>query len=122
MLAFLLLRVLLLSLIVTAGPIKHQPASTGDDSNRYVLGTSRRNATFDYVVIGGGTAGLVLATRLAQDPNTTVAVIEAGGFYEVDNGNLSVIPSDDVYFCGASPTDVNPLVDWGFVTSSQAVR
>lgn len=33
---------------------------------------------FDYVVIGGGTAGLVVATRLAEDPQTTVGVIEAG--------------------------------------------
>ena len=33
---------------------------------------------FDYVVIGAGTAGCVLASRLSEDLNTRVAVIEAG--------------------------------------------
>ena len=34
--------------------------------------------TFDFVIAGGGTAGLVLATRLSENPNVRVAVIEAG--------------------------------------------
>ncbi|TVY18013.1 Dehydrogenase patE [Lachnellula arida] len=84
------------------------------------FGIPGKNASFDYVVIGGGNAGLVVATRLAQQPNTSVAVIEAGNFYEIDNGNLSVIPADGVFYAGSSPTDVNPLVDWGFVSTPQA--
>lgn len=33
---------------------------------------------YDYVIIGGGTAGLVLAARLTEDPSTSVLVIESG--------------------------------------------
>ena len=39
----------------------------------------------------GGTAGLTIATRLAEG-NATVAVIEAGSFYQLTNGNLSQVP------------------------------
>jgi choline dehydrogenase-like flavoprotein len=35
--------------------------------------------TFDYVIVGGGSAGCVLAGRLSEDPRTSVCLIEAGG-------------------------------------------
>lgn len=34
---------------------------------------------FDYVIVGAGTAGCILANRLSEDSNTTVCLIEAGG-------------------------------------------
>lgn len=40
--------------------------------------------TFDFVVIGGGTAGLALAARLSEDPDVTVGVLEAGDNRTVD--------------------------------------
>ena len=90
-----------------------------------LLGTSfgipGANATFDYVIVGGGTAGLTLATRLAAEPSIRVAVVEAGGFYEIDNGNLSVVPGYSTFFTGSDPSNFQPLVDWGLATTPQPV-
>jgi len=90
---------------------------------RKLLGSSfgvPGNATYDYVVVGGGNAGLTVAARLAEDPGISVAVVEAGSFYEIENGNLSQIPAYDTSWTGKDPQDVN-RVDWGFVTEPQKV-
>lgn len=97
-----------------------------DGEKGRLLGTSfgipGTNTAYDYVIVGGGTAGLTIASRLAENPSLTVAVIEAGGFYELDNGNLSVIPALAVFYTGSDPKNTQPLVDWGFQTTPQAVR
>jgi ribulose 1,5-bisphosphate synthetase/thiazole synthase len=43
----------------------------------------RQLATYDYVIVGGGTAGLTMASRLSENSAITVAVIEAGTLYQV---------------------------------------
>jgi choline dehydrogenase len=74
-----------------------------------------RNATYDYVVIGGGTSGLAIAARLAEDPDVSVAVIEAGGYYEVDSGQVSIVPGlAPAANTGTDPSDDNLLIDWNF--------
>ncbi|KAK6412429.1 hypothetical protein LTR81_013556 [Elasticomyces elasticus] len=78
------------------------------------------NATYDYVIVGGGTAGLAIATRLAQGERYSVAVLEAGGFYEIDNGNRSVVPGYDFYSNGATLDGANPQIDWMLLTTPQA--
>lgn len=76
------------------------------------------NATYDYVIVGGGTAGNAIALRLAEETSNRVAVIEAGGFYQIDSGNRSVVPG--YAFSGQAPgTKPNPLTDWDFYTTSQ---
>ncbi|RAL64507.1 hypothetical protein DID88_001982 [Monilinia fructigena] len=77
------------------------------------------DAAFDYVVIGGGTAGLTLATRIAESGKFSVAVIEAGGFPETDNGNLTSIPGNAAYYVGSAPGERNPLIDWETYTEPQ---
>ncbi|KAF2258401.1 glucose oxidase [Lojkania enalia] len=49
-----------------------------------------RGDTFDYVIAGGGTAGLVIANRLSERSDITVAVIEAGDDVRQDPGVQSI--------------------------------
>ncbi|KIM96648.1 GMC oxidoreductase [Oidiodendron maius Zn] len=79
------------------------------------------DATYDYIVVGGGSAGLTIASRLAEF--ASVAVIEAGGFYEQDNGNQSVVPFLGLVMPFLATTEgypKQPLMDWGLVSSPQA--
>ena len=62
---------------------------------------------FDYIIIGAGSAGCVLANRLTANPNNKVALIEAGG---KDNYPWIHIP------VGYFKTMHNPSVDWCYKT------
>lgn len=98
------------------------PASgngTTERPNPY--GRPNTDATFDYVIVGGGTAGLTIAARLTQDTSLSVAVVEAGGYYEATVGNISNVPAYAAFNVGTDPTDTN-AIDWGFVTEPQPVR
>ncbi|WP_224405588.1 GMC family oxidoreductase [Afifella sp. IM 167] len=62
---------------------------------------------FDYVVVGGGSAGCVLANRLSADPSVKVLLLEAGG---PDSSLWIHIP------VGYFKTMHNPKVDWCYRT------
>ncbi|KAF8313119.1 alcohol oxidase [Clavulina sp. PMI_390] len=66
---------------------------------------------FDYVVIGGGTAGLVVAARLSEDPNVTVGVLEAGSYHV--NDPLIDVPGYRGRALG------NDNYDWAYLTVPQ---
>ncbi|CDO72925.1 GMC oxidoreductase [Trametes cinnabarina] len=66
---------------------------------------------FDYIVVGGGTAGLVIAARLSEDPSKVVGVIEAGN-WDPDVNAIN-IPGLGGSILG------NPRYDWAFMSVPQ---
>ncbi|HXV10753.1 MAG TPA: GMC family oxidoreductase N-terminal domain-containing protein [Burkholderiales bacterium] len=68
---------------------------------------ARTIGPFDYVIVGGGSAGCVLANRLSADPNTSVLLLEAGG---KDSWIWIHIPVGYLYCIG------NPRTDWCYRT------
>lgn len=77
-------------------------------------------ATYDYIIIGGGTSGLAIASRLAENSSISVAVVEAGGIYETDDAALIIPGFGALEATGASSSDLNPLIDWDFITTPMA--
>ena len=75
--------------------------------------------SFDYVVVGGGTAGNAMGVRLAE-AGFSVAIIEAGIFYELGKPVLGTTPTGAFFGVGTNPLDSFPTVDWGFITEPQA--
>jgi len=66
----------------------------------------------DYLIVGAGSAGCVLAARLSEDPAVNVLLLEAGG----SDGKLEIrIPA-------AFSKLFDSEVDWGFRTAPQSVR
>ena len=68
---------------------------------------ARNAGTYDYVIVGAGTAGCVLANRLSADPDVSVLLLEAGG---EDDWIWIHIPVGYLYCIG------NPRTDWCYRT------
>ena len=65
---------------------------------------------FDYIIVGAGSAGCVVANRLSQNPENSVLLLEAGGS---DNYHWIHIPVGYLYCMG------NPRTDWGYKTADE---
>ena len=70
----------------------------------------RLEGDFDFIVVGAGTAGCIVANRLSADPNKRVLILEAGGN---DNWIWFHIPVGYLFAIG------NPRSDWMFKTESE---
>jgi choline dehydrogenase-like flavoprotein len=66
---------------------------------------------FDYVVVGGGSAGCVVASRLSEDPSVTVCLLEAGG------PGKDLLIRAPLGFAAAVPLGIN---SWNYRTVPQA--
>ena len=74
--------------------------------------SSRRRDHWDYVIVGGGSAGCALANRLSADPSTSVLVLEAG------RSDFRIDPF--IHMPAALPFPIgNPLYDWKYETEPE---
>ncbi|KAF9002545.1 hypothetical protein BDQ17DRAFT_1357062 [Cyathus striatus] len=74
--------------------------------------TTIQNQTFDYIIVGGGTAGLTIANRLTEDQRTTVLVIESGNDLQNDTRI-----TDPGMFALADISDIS----WKYSTTNQTI-
>lgn len=65
---------------------------------------------FDFIIVGGGTAGLAVASRLAEHPDFTVGVLEAGS---------PAVGDSAVNLPGLAGQALGTSLDWGFKTVRQ---
>jgi choline dehydrogenase-like flavoprotein len=70
---------------------------------------SRGPASFDYVIVGAGSAGCVLANRLSADPSTRVLLLEAGARDR----------SPNIRIPAAFPKQFHTKLDWDFWTEPE---
>ena len=74
-------------------------------------------AIFDYIIVGAGTAGSVLARRLADESDYSVCVVEAGNTF--DDQDWAIRMPGGVYKLSPDVLHGSCLFDWGYFTVPQ---
>ncbi|TDL16830.1 alcohol oxidase [Rickenella mellea] len=85
-------------------------ATTFGVSLHLCLVASAGRTAYDHIIVGGGSAGLVLAERLSRDPTVSVAVLEAGSLTEQNRTLIPALYSGFIW---------DPEIDWRFTTVPQ---
>ncbi|KAI5286952.1 hypothetical protein KEM52_001814 [Ascosphaera acerosa] len=101
------------ALLAAAGLLASPPLTAALPANRITNnGADFNDQTFDYVIVGGGLAGLVVASRLSENPAFSVAVIEAGktGF----GNDALTTPASNLY-----ESSLHTERDWQYYTVPQ---
>ncbi|MBP0456305.1 GMC family oxidoreductase [Streptomyces montanisoli] len=69
----------------------------------------------DYVVVGAGSSGAVVASRLSADPSRTVVLLEAGD----QDTRPELRRTDAASVIGLLTSDWSPRIDWGYATEAE---
>jgi len=78
-------------------------------------------ASADYVIVGAGSAGCVLANRLSEDPRRTVLLIEAGGDDRPSRDPANFYAKLNIHVpAGFANIFRDPRLGWGYATTPQA--
>ncbi|OWF43153.1 glucose dehydrogenase [FAD, quinone]-like isoform X2 [Mizuhopecten yessoensis] len=88
--------------------VYHQSALNTDRGNTGF--PSKLKTSYDYIIVGAGSSGSVLASRLTEDPDNDVVLLEAGGSDETN---------PNIYKAGAAPMLLRSDEDWEYYTVPQ---